>query len=85
MLKSGLYNKSLHLSAKSQAEFPAGTIINISTHDVAFFKNYFFKVHDLWSALLQIIIIFLLVLWLMGSTCLIGMKIPTIALFTDFV
>jgi ATP-binding cassette subfamily C (CFTR/MRP) protein 1 len=76
MLKSGIYKKSLHLSAKSQTAFPAGTIINISTHDVAFFKNYFFKVHDLWSALLQIIMIFLLVLWIMGTTCLIGTVNP---------
>lgn len=72
VLKTGLYEKSLRLSVGSRAEFPAGTIINISSHDVSFFRNYFLKVHDLWSAILQIVVIFSLVLWVMGKSCLIG-------------
>ena len=75
MLKGGLYNKSLRLSAASQTIFPAGKIINMSSHDVAFIRNYFVKVHDLWSATLQIIIIFMIVLWIMGRTCLLGIEL----------
>ena len=72
MLKFGLYNKSLHLSAKSQLEFPAGTIINLSSHDVAFLCDYFLKVHDIWSAISQRIIIIVIITWIMGSPSVIG-------------
>lgn len=72
MLKAGLYEKCLYMSPQSRAMYPAGTIITVSSHDVSFFRNYFLKVHDIWSSVMQIIIISLLVFWILGPSCLIG-------------
>lgn len=66
MLKAGLFEKSLELSMGGRAAFPPATVINIFSHDISFFQNYFVKVHDLWSAMLQITIIAVLVTWLLG-------------------
>lgn len=41
MLKFGLFDKSLRLSFASRARFAPSTIINILSHDVLFFQNYF--------------------------------------------
>lgn len=76
MLKAGLFEKALWLSADSRTKFPEATIINISTHDVAYFQNYFLKVHDLWSSLFQIFVIFYMVFSLLGQSCLPGQASP---------
>lgn len=72
MLQTAVYEKSLELSTKARLKYPAAKIINISNTDVAALKDYFAKVHDLWSCLFQIFAIAFLVHSILGSRSLYG-------------
>jgi ABC-type phosphate/phosphonate transport system permease subunit len=72
VLKSGLFEKSLELSVDGRASFPPATTINIFSHDLAFFQNYLLKFHDIWSAVLQILVVAAFATWILGPSAIPG-------------
>lgn len=72
MLRSVLFQKSLSLSPAARAAHPSAKIINMSAVDVAYLTNYVLKIHDVWSAPLQIIGIGVLTYFVMGWTSCVG-------------
>ncbi|XHG05672.1 hypothetical protein AWENTII_008890 [Aspergillus wentii] len=73
MLRSAIFQHGLRLSPESRKAYPAGKIINLSTNDVRFIKNYILKVHEIWSAPLQLAFIMVLIVRLIGLSGLCGM------------
>lgn len=73
MLRSTIFDKSFYLSPAARVEHPPAKIINVSAVDVGFLTTYVLKVHDVWSAPLQIIGIAVLTIGVMGWTSCAGM------------
>lgn len=72
MLRGVIFEKSLKLSPAARVAHPSAKIININAVDVGFLTNYVLKIHDVWSAPLQIIGIGVLTYAVMGWTSVIG-------------
>ncbi|KAI9727742.1 MAG: hypothetical protein M1834_007981 [Cirrosporium novae-zelandiae] len=72
MLQSAIFEKSLRLSSPARMDHSVGNIISSSTNDMVFLRNYFVKVHDIWSGPFQLIVIFFLVVKIMGPSGLVG-------------
>ncbi|XWW96772.1 hypothetical protein V2A60_004752 [Cordyceps javanica] len=72
MLRGVIFEKSLGLSPTARAVHPAAKIINVNAVDVGFLTNYVLKIHDVWSAPLQILGIGVLTVFVMGWTSCVG-------------
>ncbi|KAK2616712.1 hypothetical protein QQS21_000324 [Conoideocrella luteorostrata] len=72
MLRSAIFEKSIKLSPAARAKHPPERIINMSSVDADNLANYMLKVHDVWSAPLQIVGIAVLTVTIMGPTALFG-------------
>ncbi|KAK2006471.1 hypothetical protein LZ32DRAFT_91952 [Colletotrichum eremochloae] len=73
MLQTVLFEKTLNLSPTSRTLHSPASIINMSAVDINFISNYVMKIHDIWSAPIQIIGIATLTIRLMGWSALYGM------------
>lgn len=80
MLRSVIFEKSLKLSPAARTAHPSAKIININAVDVGFLTNYVLKIHDVWSAPLQIAGIGILSVSVMGWTSCVGFGL-VIAIF----
>lgn len=72
MLRSVIFTKSLKLSLAARVAHPSAKIINVNAVDVGFLTNYVLKIHDVWSAPLQIVGIGVLTVSVMGWTSCVG-------------
>ncbi|OAQ95919.1 hypothetical protein LLEC1_04564 [Akanthomyces lecanii] len=72
MLRSVIFTKSLKLSPAARVAHPSAKIINVNAVDVGFLTNYVLKIHDVWSAPLQIVGIGVLTVSVMGWTSCVG-------------
>ncbi|KAM7211688.1 P-loop containing nucleoside triphosphate hydrolase protein [Rhypophila decipiens] len=72
MLRSTIFVKALRLSASARVDHPPAKIINLSAVDVDFLSNYVLRLHDIWSAPLQILAIACLAVSIMGWPALAG-------------
>lgn len=72
MLRSVIFDKSFHLSPAARISHPPAKVINVNAVDVGFLTNYVLKIHDVWSAPLQIIGIAFLTFGVMGWTSVFG-------------
>ncbi|KAK3321892.1 spermidine/putrescine import ATP-binding protein potA [Apodospora peruviana] len=72
MLRSTIFAKALRLSAAARVRHPPAKIINLSAVDVDFLSNYVMRLHDIWSAPLQILAIGFLAVGIMGWPALAG-------------
>lgn len=78
MLRSVIFEKSLKLSPAARVTHPAAKIINVNAVDVGFLTNYVLKIHDVWSAPLQILGIAILTYFVMGWTSCVGFALVII-------
>ncbi|KAJ6785291.1 hypothetical protein PWT90_01091 [Aphanocladium album] len=78
MLRSVIFEKSLKLSPAARVAYPSAKIININAVDVGFLTNYVLKIHDVWSAPLQILGIGILTMSVMGWTSCVGFALVVI-------
>ncbi|KAF1732449.1 hypothetical protein CRV24_008644 [Beauveria bassiana] len=46
MLRSVIFDKSLHLSPAARISHPPAKVINVNAVDVSFLTNYVLKIHD---------------------------------------
>lgn len=72
MLRTSLFEKSLRLSPAARMAYPPAHIINMSAVDVDFVSTYVLKIHDIWVAPLQIVLIAVLACSLLGPSALAG-------------
>ncbi|KAM7212847.1 hypothetical protein V8F06_011745, partial [Rhypophila decipiens] len=72
MLGSTIFAKALRLSASARVDHPPAKIINLSSVDVAFLSHYVARLHDIWSAPMQILAIACLAVSIMGWPALAG-------------
>lgn len=72
MLRSVIFDKGFHLSPAARISHPPAKVINVNAVDVSFLTNYVLKIHDVWSAPLQIIGIAVLTYRVMGWTSIFG-------------
>ncbi|KGQ04390.1 ABC transporter C family member 1 [Beauveria bassiana D1-5] len=72
MLRSVIFDKSLHLSPAARISHPPAKVINVNAVDVSFLTNYVLKIHDVWAAPLQIMGIAVLTFGVMGWTSVFG-------------
>jgi hypothetical protein len=79
MLRATIFEKSLHLSPKERVVYPPEKIINMSGIDVEAVGMYVWKIHEIWSAPLQIVVIAVLVVSIMGASGLCGKIASSIA------
>ncbi|KAL7952495.1 P-loop containing nucleoside triphosphate hydrolase protein [Trichoderma compactum] len=70
MLRAAIFEKSIKLCPEARVEYPPERIINMSSVDADNLANYMLKVHDVWSAPLQIVGIGALTVTIMGPTAL---------------
>ncbi|KAJ3492703.1 hypothetical protein NLG97_g5201 [Lecanicillium saksenae] len=80
MLRGIIFEKSLKLSPAARVTHPSAKIININAVDVGFLTNYVLKIHDVWSAPLQILGIGILTFSVMGWTSCVGFAL-VVAIF----
>ncbi|KAH8648547.1 P-loop containing nucleoside triphosphate hydrolase protein [Xylariales sp. PMI_506] len=72
MVRSAIFEKSSRLSPAARSAYPPERVINMSSIDADNLSSYMLKVHDLWSAPLQIVAIGVLTVTIMGPTALFG-------------
>ncbi|KAL9468821.1 hypothetical protein ACSS6W_010515 [Trichoderma asperelloides] len=72
MLRAAIFEKSINLCPEARIEYPPERIVNMSSGDADNLAYYMLKVHDIWSAPLQIIGIAVLTVTIMGPAALFG-------------
>ncbi|UKZ95219.1 uncharacterized protein TrAFT101_010069 [Trichoderma asperellum] len=72
MLRAAIFEKSINLCPEARVEYPPERIVNMSSGDADNLAYYMLKVHDIWSAPLQIIGIAVLTVTIMGPAALFG-------------
>lgn len=72
MLRAAIFEKSIKICPEARVEYPPERIVNMSSVDADNLAYYMLKVHDVWSAPLQIIGIAVLTVSIMGPTALFG-------------
>nr|QST14987.1 ABCC4-1 protein [Diaphanosoma celebensis] len=71
-VNSVLYQKSLRLSQQSQSDITIWQVINLLANDGNRFETMLEKLHFLWIAPIQILIVLPILLWTLGPSSLIG-------------
>jgi hypothetical protein len=79
MLRTTIFEKSLYLSPEERVNHPPEQVINMSAVDVEALGMYVWKIHEIWSAPLQIVAIALFVISIMGNSALWGKISPSIS------
>lgn len=75
MLQTAIFEKSLRLSPAARVAHPPAQIINMSAVDVNFVSTYVLKIHDIWVAPLQILVIAMLASSILGPAACIGFTV----------
>ncbi|XP_043988335.1 ATP-binding cassette sub-family C member 4-like isoform X1 [Gambusia affinis] len=70
-----IYRKALCLSSSAMAETTTGQIVNLLSNDVNKFDEVTLYLHFLWLGPLQAVFVILLLLYVIGPSCLAGMAI----------
>uniref|UniRef100_A0A3Q2Q1Q6 Multidrug resistance-associated protein 4 n=1 Tax=Fundulus heteroclitus TaxID=8078 RepID=A0A3Q2Q1Q6_FUNHE len=70
-----IYRKALSLSSAAMAETTTGQIVNLLSNDVNRFDEVTLYLHFLWLGPLQAISVILLLLYVIGPSCLAGMAV----------
>ncbi|KAK0756023.1 hypothetical protein N5P37_011396 [Trichoderma harzianum] len=83
MLRAAIFEKSIKLSPQARVEYPPERIINMSSVDADNLANYMLKVHDVWSAPLQIVGIGALTVTIMGPTALFGFALVLVVFISQ--
>ncbi|EHK26736.1 uncharacterized protein TRIVIDRAFT_34120 [Trichoderma virens Gv29-8] len=83
MLRAAIFEKSIKLCPEARVEYPPERIINMSSVDADNLASYMLKVHDLWSAPLQIVGIGALTVTIMGPTALFGFALVLVVFISQ--
>lgn len=75
MLQTVIFEKSLRLSPAARIAHPPAQIINMSAVDVGFVSTYVLKIHDIWVAPLQILVIAVLASRILGPVAMVGFAV----------
>lgn len=74
LLQLAIFQKSLRFSNLAHLRCPVGKVLGSSTMDMMLIRNYILKVHDIWSSLIQLVLIAVLVFELLGPSGIAGRR-----------